>query len=338
VNRDIANEIVRILVSVFGGKNPERPLTIAEAAPGLTACYVNAVDLLQDAKLLADADRVPRAIALTVLALEELGKIPDLIDTAVLASISSDASGWSSFWRRYRDHNSKQTRIANYRRTIGTEIGSQTMFVNPGPYASFLPPDLGRSLDLLKLRSLYVDFWENRFVLPGTVAVDHGSILNYLFGVAQERADSFAHYHASEERSRLFLELRVRLASSDAQGEEDEFAWPPASVRDRGATDPHELRIDLHSLISHRTSSLALPDYASISIRLDDLLHEVPQGVTKQAMDHEVAVLAPRMESIKRLPEVGVRAVQMFKLIMHQARGRGIPLDEGNFPRPEFVT
>jgi hypothetical protein len=57
----------------ISGHNPRRPLSHRETAQGLTACYVNALVLLDDARLLAANDRQPRALSLTILALEDLG-------------------------------------------------------------------------------------------------------------------------------------------------------------------------------------------------------------------------------------------------------------------------
>jgi AbiV family abortive infection protein len=331
------NDLVRTLVSHFGGKNPELPLSLEAAASGLTACYANAEALIDDATVLAQAERLPRAIAITVLALEELAKIPDLSDTAVFAAVRSDQSGWALFWKRWRNHQSKQGRIVNYGRATGLDADID-LFSNPGPYATLLPTDLGRSLDVLKLRSLYVDYWGERFVVPGSAAVDQREILDELYAVARERADSFAQFHASEARSRHFIEAQIEVAASTSQGREANWVWPPQPIRDLAASDPDELRIDLHSQISHRSSSLGLPDYATSYVIVDQLLLDIAPNVVADAMNREVQVLAPRMEAVQYLRTAGVRAIQMFKLLFAQAQRHGIKLDSRFFPPPPKST
>jgi hypothetical protein len=65
-----------VLIRLGSNANPKRPLDLTEVADGLTSCFHNAVALLADAELLAAHQRPHRALALTILALEELGKVP----------------------------------------------------------------------------------------------------------------------------------------------------------------------------------------------------------------------------------------------------------------------
>ena len=232
-----------------------------------------------------------------------------------------------------RDHQSKQARIAHYGKAVGLDLQT-TLFSNPGPYATFLPSDLGRSLDLLKMRSLYVDYWAGRFVVPGTLPVDGKAILDNLYAIAQERADSFSQFHASEARSLQFIKWQFELASSSTVGSDGLNTWPPDAIRDQAANDPEELRIDLHSQLSHRSSALGLPDYASLYGILDGLLAGKPSSVITEAMNREVQVLAVRMDAVRDLPTAGVRAIQMFKLLFAQAQRHGVVLDDKNFPVP----
>lgn len=80
------------LASLGAASRPSGPLTDAEIARGAHFCYLNARRLLEDARVLAD--RSPgHALSLTVLALEELGKVP------LLFEMHADAD--SERWRRY---------------------------------------------------------------------------------------------------------------------------------------------------------------------------------------------------------------------------------------------
>jgi hypothetical protein len=53
-------------------------------------------------------------VALTVLALEELAKIPDPYDTASRAKISRSDLEWPAFWKRCLRNGSKREAIARY--------------------------------------------------------------------------------------------------------------------------------------------------------------------------------------------------------------------------------
>jgi len=58
----------------------DRSLTDEQISLGLHSCYCNARDLFEDAQLLLKNRRIARAFGLCVLCLEELAKIPLLIN------------------------------------------------------------------------------------------------------------------------------------------------------------------------------------------------------------------------------------------------------------------
>src|SRR5437899_8021903 len=90
-----------------------------EIAHGAHACYLNTRSLLRDARLLCDASP-GRAISLTVLALEELGKIPILFDLRADAPVTR----WKQFWREeFSRHSFKQAEIARYGRYLAGHTG-----------------------------------------------------------------------------------------------------------------------------------------------------------------------------------------------------------------------
>jgi AbiV family abortive infection protein len=79
------------------------PLDAAAIAEGINAASRNACRLVDDAKLLLDAERYPSAAALAALAIEERGKVSILRALAVAQSPEE----LRAQWRRYRDHRSK---------------------------------------------------------------------------------------------------------------------------------------------------------------------------------------------------------------------------------------
>jgi AbiV family abortive infection protein len=79
------------------------PLTAAQITAGMNAARKNAARLATDARLLLDAKRVPTAVALTALSIEESGKVSLLREFAII----QDDADLKQKWRRYRDHRSK---------------------------------------------------------------------------------------------------------------------------------------------------------------------------------------------------------------------------------------
>jgi AbiV family abortive infection protein len=78
-------------------------LTPQQAVMGMNAAIRNAQRLLFDAKLLHEAGRHPTAAVLSILSIEESGKVPIL--RHLLGT--HDSQELVKEWRRYRDHRSK---------------------------------------------------------------------------------------------------------------------------------------------------------------------------------------------------------------------------------------
>lgn len=83
----------------------EGPLTPAQVAKGISAAQENARRLLDDAKVLLDAGRLPSAAALAILSIEERGKTFLLKRLA----LGGGTAGLKKTWREYRNHRSKNT-------------------------------------------------------------------------------------------------------------------------------------------------------------------------------------------------------------------------------------
>lgn len=78
-------------------------LTPEQAAGGIEAATENARGLLQDAALLLENKRWPRAASLSILAIEEAGKLP-LLRSLLLAESENDLR---QEWRAYRTYTQK---------------------------------------------------------------------------------------------------------------------------------------------------------------------------------------------------------------------------------------
>lgn len=87
-----------------GGLKPYRGLlSPAEVAQGINAAQRNAVALAEEARLLLDAGRFPRASSLAALSIEESGKV-SILRSIALARSPQEAK---EEWQRYRRHTEK---------------------------------------------------------------------------------------------------------------------------------------------------------------------------------------------------------------------------------------
>ena len=131
-------------------------ITIEQALEGLRLSLANAEALLDDAKTLLANGRPTRAVALAVLAMEELGKLPRY------ASVDRyEREGrMKEWWAWYRDHGEKITMHgwADLHGRSPDEVARSIVELENGSVAA--------SLHQLKMRALYTDFDGNRFFSP----------------------------------------------------------------------------------------------------------------------------------------------------------------------------
>lgn len=128
-------------------------LTPDELAYGATFAQENARRLISDAKLLYGAGRFATATALSILAVEELGKQPLLDRMAYTNDDELEAQ-----WRRYRSHSEKNVRwLLPFAMDQGFSklLDELVPLLDPeSPHATFA--------DQLKQRCLYTDCREDR--------------------------------------------------------------------------------------------------------------------------------------------------------------------------------
>lgn len=79
------------------------PLSAAEISAGMNAANANALRLVEDAKVLLAAGRIPTAASLAALSIEESGK------TSILRQLATAASKdeITTAWKGYRSHTRK---------------------------------------------------------------------------------------------------------------------------------------------------------------------------------------------------------------------------------------
>jgi len=138
-------------------------LTAEQVLHGIGCCLENAEALIEDAKLLLENGRPARCTALCLVAAEELAKIPMLANSFA----HGRAWGWRSFWRRFRSHLSKLS--------MGDMVFASEVFepdlaaIGGGQFGA----EYGHVAGLREM-SLYVDWLDGSFVVPGKAAAVAG--------------------------------------------------------------------------------------------------------------------------------------------------------------------
>lgn len=140
-------KIERELLPRCGGR-----LTPEEATEGMNAAIQNAKRLIDDAEILLGNQRYATAMTLSILAIEEAGKISIL--RGLLAAPDDKIS---SYWRDYRSHKAKNTAWILpelVRRGARTLLGLREAANPDGDHTAIL--------DILKQIGYYTDFVGNR--------------------------------------------------------------------------------------------------------------------------------------------------------------------------------
>jgi len=296
-----------LLIKYIEGVESRKDLDLNTAAKGLTACYRNANSLLEDARILATHGRYARANTLTVIALEELGKIPDLFDVAT--NPQNHKHNWREFWKRFISHKPKQAKIINYGK--GTSILPQI------PYSDFLPTNLEEKLNVFKQRTLYVDFVDNVFRLPEHDSASLEKILDFLFAIAEERADSFASMHATVRLSEHFLllmkQVNVRFQQDPDPSSLVEYALETeASIPPLETHDGQELAAQIQSsLIGCSSGSL---DKARLYEELRIRFGSMPSELLLEAVESLLWLFDERVKA-RNLPTSACRASIMREFL-----------------------
>ncbi len=266
------------------------PLTETEIARGGHFCWSNAVSLLQDVRLLVTNSRLARALSLTVLALEELAKPPLLWALAP----SDDSKRWATFWKeQFLRHSPKQQMIGAYGDLL-TAIGHNI-------YGFKMSPETVGALDTLKQWGFYVDCVDMSFQSPDQFASDLAEIVDFLFAVAEERADSFGQFHVSVEQSLRVYEHRLAATRFG------EF-WPP----------PVRSETELHALLLSLASQYSLsnpPNYEAFKDACEQLAEVAGEAMFDGALWATGRTCCQRAQ-FHALPTAAARGLFMMKLCL----------------------
>ena len=277
------------IAALAGRARCRGPLPAIDIARGGHMCWSNATSLLDDVRLLMSQSRMARALSLTVLALEELAKPPLLWSTTP----GHDQKPWDRFWRQhFSRHSEKQEAIARY--GILTGLTSEI-------YRFRMCPATVQALDTLKQWGFYVDCVDGSFQSPSEFAADLGDVIDLLFAVAEERADSFAGMHASPEQSLWMHEHRF-------DGQTFGELWPP----------PVRSGIDLHGVLLSTASKYSLsdpPNYAAFADACGELLKVAGRDQFELALTALGRACSERAQ-LQVLPTAAARALFMMKMCL----------------------
>ena len=134
----------------------EEPISPSEALRGFRLTLSNAEALLEEARILLAADHPARAIALAVLAMEEVGKLPGY----AAASRYAERGRWRQWWRMFRRHTGKLA-MHEWVRILASPKDLDTDDVQ-----ALLNNRFGETWHQVKLSALYTDFRSGEFVSP----------------------------------------------------------------------------------------------------------------------------------------------------------------------------
>lgn len=172
--------------------------TLDDLGRGMHLCYLNARALVRDARLLLMMSP-GRAFSLSVLALEEIGKI------LVLATLTDQAAAGTldvrTLRRALQSHARKQSAVAPYGRILLPRVGKS--------YRFDIPEDMTQLLDRFKQLGLYTDWLGEGFLAPASFWKSNKDWARWAVRAARERVVSFAELHDSPEKS-VFIARRLQ--------------------------------------------------------------------------------------------------------------------------------
>lgn len=134
-------------------------MTPDELFAGRKQVLQNATDLVDDAELLFAAGRHARALFLSQIATEELGKYALIVSSAISAVHGS--LSWGEFCRDFRSHNTKTRKLLsleNFHHVLNRRGDHILLSEEDKHYAAIQ--------DKVKMLSLYCDFDDQGFTVP----------------------------------------------------------------------------------------------------------------------------------------------------------------------------
>jgi AbiV family abortive infection protein len=176
-------------------------LTTEQIAVGLHFCYSNALDLLEDARILLKNRKIARAFGLCVLCLEELAKIPLLSNGIFLQG--KDGTVWSKFWKAFCSHKLKQNIWSIYGQGQLLSAAGRREKYYKHLYSPALP-----SLEKMKQLSFYVAYLNDGTAMKPDIFFEHmKGLVGLVLKMAEDRLEAFRPLHSTLDRSKKVVAL-----------------------------------------------------------------------------------------------------------------------------------
>jgi AbiV family abortive infection protein len=233
-----------------------------------------------------------------VLGLEELAKTPMLVNTFLRFEHGVDREAWQTYWKSGGWHRAKQELILSYGQVIRSLFDGDPVH-GKYLYRYYAPESVLERLDSFKQSNLYVDLRRDGVNAPSGDANTRDA-LDYLMTFGQERADSFASWHATEARSRDYLELALGRASPEK--------WTSHH-------DATEIRAD----ILYQATALGasqVPNYATFNDYVQQYRSKVSEELLEEAILSLCDSMRARIERSKSLSFFYARYLNAFKLLL----------------------
>ncbi len=179
------NPCTEEIKNILTQQNDYRALTKEQVAIFMHFCFCNAKDLCDDAEILRKSGKFARAIGLSILALEELAKIPLIFNALVIPK--GDSSTWKEFWLGLRSHDLKQS--------VWKVYGNLFLQNIKGRYRYRIPANT--SLEDLKWRAFYVDCVMGYALRPAKLFSSEKPILASINRILEERVRNFGEMHST---------------------------------------------------------------------------------------------------------------------------------------------
>ena len=177
------------------------PIEKEQVVKGMHLCFMNAKAMVDESRLLKENGHHARALSLIILALEELGKIPIMMNAIILKK--DDYQAWKKFWKELQKHKIKISVWSVYGKLLAK-------FPGKGYETEFLE-GIESLADKFKQLGFYVSFFKGEFLYPEDIAKDNYEWLEYFMEAANERIDSFETLHGSLESSKRFVDNAEEL-------------------------------------------------------------------------------------------------------------------------------
>src|ERR1700730_11644399 len=191
-------------------------LSLQTLCDGMLRVRDNAASLLEDAKLLRQNGRIPRAYALAYVACEEAGKLSILVGTAT-ETVLGIPIDWKVKYKRFRSHDSKASQFLGFARAIpmlleAVAAGRKSVDAEELMIKATAGVLIGPALFTKRNASIYCDFVENSFTSPADQIDDkmadqmiefaelHVAAANLILGNSAQEAAKTISERASRER------------------------------------------------------------------------------------------------------------------------------------------